>query len=528
MNERKRVWLTMSAVLVGIIGGMLLVLLLHEPLSVGASPAANTRYVAVTGNDSSNDCTISAAPCRTVQYAVDESDPDDEIRVATGVYTDIHARDGMTQVVYISKTVTIRGGYSSDFSTWNPATYPTTLDAQQQGRVVSIVGSSVGSVLDNFTITGGDATGVTNNCPSAGGTSQGCGGGVFIYRAHPTIENNIVIGNVAAVSVGGNSASGGGLCLSWATGSVITGNLIISNTASLGDRGMGGGIHLYYPYDVLVGSNQILSNTATTHSSLNGWGGGIAIGGGGGTATIQDNWFEGNRTNSGGGGEGAGIYNWYSCSHFAGNRVVGNYGQQAVYLGFYDLGRFESNQVVDNSTATGVKVVNGSTSGSTLVNNVIAHSGDRTLALSAYSGAPLTVTLIHNTLIGADTGSGVTIETGYVTLLMTNTIVANHTWGITNTVPASSTVAADHTLFWVNNQDGILGTNPIYGAPAFIDLGEGGYHLGPGSAAIDAGVDTGEVSDIDGDPRPFGSAPDIGADEAQWWRVFLPLALRNH
>ena len=333
MVTNQRVLHIMSAVLVAIVGVMLLILLLREPLLVDASPAASTRYVAAAGNDSSNDCTNSAAPCRTVQHAVDQSDPDDEILVATGVYTGVQNRSGMTQVVYISQTVTVRGGYSSDFVTWDPSAHPTTLDAQGQGRVVSIVGGGVGPTLEGFTITGGNANGLTANCPNVGGQSDGCGGGVFVYQAHPIIVSNIVTNNVAAISAGSHSASGGGLCLSWATGSVITGNLIISNTASLGNRGMGGGIHLYFPYDVLVVSNQVLNNTATTHGSLYGWGGGIAVGGSGAVATIQDNRIEGNRTNNGNGGQGAGIYNWYGGSHFVGNRVAGNFGALRVQSG---------------------------------------------------------------------------------------------------------------------------------------------------------------------------------------------------
>jgi hypothetical protein len=66
----------------------------------------------------------------------------------------------------------------------------------------------------------------------------------------------------------------------------------------------------------------------------------------------------------------------------------------------------------------------------------------------------------------------------------------------------------------------------VYGDPAFTGLG--GYHLGLGSAAIDAGVATVENVDIDGESRPLGAAPDIGADEALWRRVFLPLSLRNY
>ena len=530
MSTRKRVLCVISAVLIASVGGMLLTLLLREPTSVEAAPTVVVRYVATTGSDSSNNCINSTAPCRTVQHAVDQSGPslDNEVHVATGVYTGVQARGGMTQVVYISQTVTVRGGYSGDFVTWNPVTYPTTLDAQRQGRVVSIVGGSVGPTLEGFTITGGDATGVITNCPNAGGISQGCGGGVFVYQAHPIIVNNVVTDNVAAVSTGGNSASGGGLCLAWANGSVISGNLIISNTASPGNRGKGGGIHLYFPYNVLVVSNQILSNTATTHNSFYGWGGGIAVDGSGAVATIRDNLIAGNRTNGVGGGQGAGIFNWYSWSHFVGNRVVGNYGSQAVYLGYYGYGqaRFEANQVIDNSTDAGVKVANG-IAGSTLVNNVIARSGGKTLLFSTYSsGAPLTVTLVHNTLIGAGSGSGVYVETGYVTLFLTNTLVVSHTWGISNTFPASSTVSADYTLFWANEQDGITGTHPVYGDPVFVD--PGGYHLGLGSAAVDAGVGTAESSDIDGDSRPLGPAPDIGADEVQQWRIFVPLVLRDY
>jgi hypothetical protein len=62
-------------------------------------------------------------------------------------------------------------------------------------------------------------------------------------------------------------------------------------------------------------------------------------------------------------------------------------------------------------------------------------------------------------------------------------------------------------------------------APPFRIQKRYGYHIGPGSAAIDRGMDAGVMTDIDGDPRPIGSLPDIGADEARRW-VYLPLLLR--
>ena len=54
----------------------------------------------------------------------------------------------------------------------------------------------------------------------------------------------------------------------------------------------------------------------------------------------------------------------------------------------------------------------------------------------------------------------------------------------------------------------------------------GDYHLGSGSAALDAGVDAGMTTDFDGDPRPIGTGFDIGFDEAPL-KVYLPVLLRQ-
>jgi hypothetical protein len=54
-----------------------------------ASPAAAAgadRYVAVTGDNSDNDCSNSAAPCLTIQYAVSQADAGDTIHIGAGTY----------------------------------------------------------------------------------------------------------------------------------------------------------------------------------------------------------------------------------------------------------------------------------------------------------------------------------------------------------------------------------------------------------------------------------------------------------
>lgn len=521
MIEQRQIPLVVCGILVVALGAFLWSTALSS-----ADANGTILYVAPPpAGDDSHPCSL-GLPCATLQHAVDVANKGDEIRAAGGTYTGVQARGEMTQVLYISSSVSIRGGYSADFGTWDPLANPTTLDAEGEGRVVSIVGSGITPTLDSLVITGGDATGITTHCPAAGGPSDGCGGGILVHQARALVVSSVITGNVAAVSVDGRSASGGGICLSYATGTVISDNLIIGNFASLGDRGMGGGIHLSYPYNVQVISNRLIDNVATTHASYAGWGGGIAIEGSGAAGTISGNLIEGNRTNSGSGGIGAGIYHMYGGSTMAGNQVTGNHGASAVYLGAYGGARFEANQVIGNSTDIGIQLAYRGGVDTTLVNNIVARSGGTSLKATASSGSPLTARLLHNTLVGAGTGYGVHVATAYVTLGLTNTIIAGHGWGITNAVPASSTIQASHTLFWDNGQDGITGAHPVYGDPNFLDPEGGDYHLGIHSAAIDATVDAGEDRDVDGDPRPIGPAPDIGADEAWRW-IFVPLILRG-
>jgi hypothetical protein len=77
----------------------------------------------------------------SIQAAVDAANDGDVVKVATGVYIGVSAREGVTQVVYVSKTVTIRGGYTTAFTDPpDPEANPTTLDALGQGRVLYITG----------------------------------------------------------------------------------------------------------------------------------------------------------------------------------------------------------------------------------------------------------------------------------------------------------------------------------------------------------------------------------------------------
>jgi len=510
---RTKQFLTILALTLGLVLTLALLAGLH---TTHAAPTATDRFVTPTG---SGDCS-QVSPC-ALQTALNLATNGDTIYVAEGTYTGTG-----TAVITLTRSITLSGGWNDLFTQHDPAAYPTTLDGEGARRVVVISGN-ITPTLDGFIVTRGNATGLTAHCPS---NPDGCGGGIFVLNAHPLILNNTITNNVAAITTTGNptvaTGYGGGLYLISAERAVISGNVIISNAGSTAYRGSGGGMYVWGNCSgIQIQFNQVLSNAATT---INSYGEGGGIYGGPDGALIQGNIIAGNRTNNAGTtGRGAGLFQYGGAAHYLGNQVQGNSGGCAVEL-LYSRAYFAGNRVVDNTTSGGVCLQSGSGAGPTLVNNVIARSGSRTLSVYGYNESNLLLaTLIHNTLVGAGAGYGVYAQYGVLT--MTNTLVASATWGIHNATPVSATVTADHTLFYntPNHSSGVISTDEISGDPRFIDPAGGDYHLGTGSAAIDVGVDAGVTTDIDGDPRPIGLLPDIGADE---WKLnlYLPLVLRNN
>jgi len=134
-------------------------------------------YVSPNGTDATNPCTNSASPCKTIQHAVDSASNGDEIRVATGVYTNVHAGSAgsvVMQVVEINTSVALAGGYAeSDWTTADPTANPTTIDAEGNGIVLYIRGD-VNVSVSGFTLQNGNAN-------SGIGTEDG--GGVWFPAA---------------------------------------------------------------------------------------------------------------------------------------------------------------------------------------------------------------------------------------------------------------------------------------------------------------------------------------------------------
>lgn len=309
-------------------------------------PQIATLYVAPGGNCGG------ATPCyATIQLAVDAASDLDLIKVAAGTYTDLHVRlrndvtttGVVTQVAYISVTLTIEGGYTtSNWTTPDPVAHPTTLDAQGKGRVIYITGD-IAPTIEGLRITGGDAKGMGGHAL----TSEPSGGGIYIWDALAVLENNWIYSNTADL--------GGGLYLFdsvWSQnkpGATIAGNTIFSNTAGGGGgialhlstanvsgnvvrdnhAGDGGGLHLFF------GAPTIQRNIINANTAEGKGGGGyfdlsspILI-----NNVIADNHVENSL------GKGSGLYFDSASSHMSHNTIARNTGGDGS--GIYVVDHFD-------------------------------------------------------------------------------------------------------------------------------------------------------------------------------------------
>ena len=237
--------------------------------------------------------TFSSIDASAVQSAVDAATAGETVKVA-GTCGGTLPRAGMNQTVYLSKTLTLRGGYTTtNWLTSDPIAFPTTLDAEQNGRVVYLTGGSGVSVtLENLTIRRG----------SIGGN----GAGIANIGATLNLANTIVRENATTSTVwwgGGVYASGGKV--------TVIGSQIVSNTAALG-----GGLFVDVGGNVIVNSAQVSGNTATS------CGGGL-ITNSGSVLTITQSTITGNSAVCGGGLANTGALTLIN-STLSGNQSTGS------------------------------------------------------------------------------------------------------------------------------------------------------------------------------------------------------------
>ena len=247
----------------------------------------------------------------TIGGALAAAHPGDTIRVATGVYT---------ENVLVTQTLTLQGGWNLDFTVRDPAQFPSTVrPADPSHSVVDVEGTfgdpgAVAPTLDGFVVTGGrgdlggnhgggvrlrdsDALVVGNVITDNIGYLYG--GGVWVQRGGPTLQNNRIADN--RVTDGGD---GGGVELE-DTQAVLSGNTVSGNVLS-DTTGLGGGIAVLGGGPVLLSGNQVLSNTAAITGSGQAWGGGVAAQGV--TVTLSGNLIAGNLAHARSFGYGGGVF----------------------------------------------------------------------------------------------------------------------------------------------------------------------------------------------------------------------------
>ena len=476
--------------------------------------------MAIVGEDDGNDCTDTNSPCRTIQRGVDQAQPGEEVRVASGTYSGAQTvtitRSGApytyTQVAIISKSLTLAGGYTTaDWTTPDPTANPTIIDAQRQGRGITIFGDGSQTVtVDGFTITGGDYTDL-GNAPDewhlCRRTGADCGGGLYANSVTLVVRNSTVTDNIAGRT--GSSSDGGGIYL-WglSAGSRIE-NVTVSDNRAPTIQGEGGGILIVDGYGVTIVDSTIEGNSA--HSG----GGGMAIADPDHSAVVIEDTAFINNVSSGGetpDEDGGGL-----------NASLGMEGE-ALLL---NRVRLEGNQALSQGAAIFLEKVGDATTTARLTNLLL--TGNRTDSTAVTDsvvavgiGYDLAVTLAHVTAADNPAPTFLRATGPYadreLTVTLNNTLIVSATNAFSADETAGEmsihhTNTLTHDVTTLHHTEGgspnFQATNPLAGAPNL----DASYPLQVGSAAIDAGVDAGVATDIDGEARPWGPGYDIGADE---------------
>ncbi len=490
----------------------------------------------------------------SIQEAIEvSSSPGDVIKIQ-GTCDQLNTLGGLSQIVYLTKTVTLQGGWNSDFSVRDVNNYPTILDAHGGGRGIYALGN-ITVTLDGLQITGGDSTGLggaTNFFEAGSGIymehvhgvfqeivvhnnySPYIGGGLFVNQGNIQLINSQVISNTSDWSAAGmyiNASDG----LSQIVTSTISGNECIHT-------GTYGGAVWAYQSHLLIRHNQIRNNLA-------GKGGAMYVSGG--NVAVEENTFEENVSYQKGGaifiygpttvlsntfqantsfGEGGALFIYLGASAWIQNNLIAeNHAGLDGGAIYWESGNptmvLKNNVIRANSAAHDGGGLYLRYTNAQLINNVLAdnQAGWSGGAIFVYLSSP---DLYHTTFANNQSGNGTGIyipNIGYPGshLDLFNTIIVDHTIGIFVGFGNSADLQGNlwGSGVWANGTDwqggGVIITNTVnlWGDPDFIAPSLGDYHLGPNSTALDAGIDAGITTDIDGDARPLWLGFDIGADE---------------
>lgn len=204
----------------------------------------------------------------TIQAGIDAATSGDTVLVAPGTYKE--------NIKFRGKSIKVESSNGSK---------ETVMDGKHAGPVVTFSsGENSKSVLIGFTITNGRGNKASNYS----------GGGIYCKNSSPTIRNNLITGNVAAV--------GGGIEVFGGSPRILSNRIMNNSPDPSIDGGWGGGIDLENGSSAVVIGNQVSHNLWNGNAGCNcGSGGGIALYNAG-SPFLENNVISSNQANFGPGG----------------------------------------------------------------------------------------------------------------------------------------------------------------------------------------------------------------------------------
>ncbi len=186
------------------------------------------------------------SPCYTsIQTAVDAASSGDEIHVATGTYT-----GSGDQVVEITKSLTLRGGYTTTFASRDIERYPTRIDGKSERRAIHVCDPETYPLTIDVTLEG---LHVVRGRTANPNPPYERGGGIYVERAdRVTIRDCQIADNADS-----------GMLTHAANVLQLLDNRVYSNTA----YSFGGGLELRAGQQVTIAGNEIYSNSVDAGGS---------------------------------------------------------------------------------------------------------------------------------------------------------------------------------------------------------------------------------------------------------------------
>lgn len=396
-----------------------------------------------------------------------------------GVANEVHVEAGTygenLTLTQSSGTLDILGGWNSTFT-------QRSLDPS----ATEIFGGGTARVL-NASVSGGEFT--FSGFSFLDGTASDRGGGVYLHIGNTglvQIRNSHFIFNTVQATAGGNALGGAFYAELFNTaGLIFDGNVVDSNSASVVNGVANGGgvfVEVFDSADAAISNNVIQNNVAAATGSGHATAGGaqFEIAGGAQVSVARSSFLSNSLSAS-------------DASHasFSGAFVSASCASNCQFG--LDLSTFDGNHGL----------------------------GAAQLAIGM-GGAGAPSARLADLLISRSDGIGLLLQMDKGTANLVNLTVAGNAGTGIYLVP-NATITLFNSLAFGNHPDLVelgtaqFGNNLIGVDPLFVDAANGNYRLKSNSPARDAGAATPPgglgLFDLDGNPRTFGPAADIGAYE---------------